>query len=967
MSLLKQNKIKSSWIISTIVLGAAMVIVLFLPPISLADRLFYGDYESIDAGNYILYTDDGAELAFIPVMGQSARVKLDVLPGDEFQSAAVSDNLATAIEKLPANLATKGPVYRISYSGNLLPAVGLTLPNPATENNHTLDLYAFNGDGWEWQPSRRILAKNIIQAELDFLPEAVAIMQTHAVELGISTDYVGNDHNGILPNVDKTMAIEINLPVFRLASDGRITGDTEKIPLEIQDADWAVIPTIRNAAEVDNLLVDPALRGQHLKALVDLVTSGEYQGVDLDYRGISPDLRQTYTDFLQELRGALPEDKQLSVHVALPQQMSTGNWDTGAYDWPAIGRIADRVKLPTWPDPKAYAPGGQMEQMLGWATGQINRYKIQLCYRPHSTEWVDGQVQPMGYEQALDRIGDVTVVNTLNGIDPGKNLDFTLSAQASTGIQMDDATGTYWFAYLDGANRHHTIYLANPARLVDTLELVKRYHLDGVAIENAGAEADEQMWEVLRTFQKSTSTPAPADNEYSVAWRVQDQVGVIVSETTVDLSQPDYQWDAPEQGGVFAVVASIFSSQNPTPILQGTLVVQVATPTPLPTATPTPTPNPTATPTPVPTSTPTAAPRPVQPAAATQQQAAPPPAVPAVNLPFGYGIQADPRGDTPANIGHIRAMGFNWVKFQMAWKDVESAPGDYAWAMWDGLINAYHGNGINILLSIPKSPDWARPPDDDKSVEGPPQDPNLYAQFVAQVANHYRGKVQAIEVWNEQNLWYEAGGMGRINAANYVQLLQASYRAIKAVNPEMVVVSGALTPAGSVGDAAVDDIDYLNQMYANGARGFFDALGAHPSGYNCPAQGDWRTVADSTATSFRGPFENRHHSWCFRGTMEGYREVMLANGDGSKAIVPTEFGWAVSGNPKPGYEYALDNTVEEQAQWIAEAYQMGKQWGWVGPMFLWNLDYGVTAPGTELASFGILNTPAYHVLAGLPK
>jgi hypothetical protein len=338
-----------------------------------------------------------------------------------------------------------------------------------------------------------------------------------------------------------------------------------------------------------------------------------------------------------------------------------------------------------------------------------------------------------------------------------------------------------------------------------------------------------------------------------------------------------------------------------------------------------------------------------------------------VNVPFGFGIQADPRGDTAANIGHIKSLGFDWVKFQMAWKDVESAPGDFSWAMWDQIIDAYHANGIQILLSIPKAPDWARPPDDDKSVEGPPQDPNLYAQFVATVADRYRGRVQAIEIWNEQNLWYEAGGVGRINAANYVQLLQASYRTIKAVNPQMIVVSGALTPAGNVGDVAVDDIDYLNQMYANGAKGFFDALGAHPSGYNCPAKGDWRTVADSTAVNFRGPFQNRHHSWCFRGTMEGYREVMVANGDGQKAIIPTEFGWAVSGNPQPGYEYARDNTPEEQAQWITEAFQMGKEWGWVGPMLLWNLDYGVTAPGTELAGFGILNTPAYHALANMPK
>jgi hypothetical protein len=338
-------------------------------------------------------------------------------------------------------------------------------------------------------------------------------------------------------------------------------------------------------------------------------------------------------------------------------------------------------------------------------------------------------------------------------------------------------------------------------------------------------------------------------------------------------------------------------------------------------------------------------------------------------VPFGYGIQADPRGNTSGNVGAIKALGFNWVKFQMPWKDAEPSPGGYSWGLWDEIIGAYNANGIQVMLSIPKAPDWARPAGDDRSVEGPPQDPVKYAEFVGRVADRYRGKAQAIEVWNEQNLWYEAGGRGRINPGAYVQLLQAAYTGIKSVNQDMIVISGALTPAGDVGDLAVDDINYLNQMYGNGAKGYFDALGAHPSGYNCPALADWQTVTpeEAGADPGHGTFSNRHHSWCFRGTMEGYRNVMVANGDGAKAIAPTEFGWAVSGNPQAGYEYARDNTPQEQAQWITQAYQWAKQQGWVGPMFLWNLDYGVTAAGTELANFGIIGKPAYDALATMPK
>ncbi len=337
---------------------------------------------------------------------------------------------------------------------------------------------------------------------------------------------------------------------------------------------------------------------------------------------------------------------------------------------------------------------------------------------------------------------------------------------------------------------------------------------------------------------------------------------------------------------------------------------------------------------------------------------------------FGYGAIVDPSSSrTAANIGHLQTLGFRWVKFYMPWKDVEFTPGEYWWDRWDSAINGYSTAGFNILLTISKAPAWARPPDDDRSFEGPPADPATFAAFLGQVTQRYKGRVRAIEVWEGQNLFYLGGGTP-ILPADYVDLLSAAYSAIKAVDPGMIVVSGAPAPASDVGSLTIDDISYLHALYAAGLKGVSNAIGAHPSGYNCPATADWRTVTDPSAR-FRGPFDNRHHSWCFRGTMEGYRNVLVANGDSAKAIWPTEFGWAVSTDPWPGYEYARDNTYAEQSQWIVQAYQMSKGWGWVGPMFLWNLDYGITAAGTELSCFSLLlpSGPvlAYDALATMPK
>ena len=117
------------------------------------------------------------------------------------------------------------------------------------------------------------------------------------------------------------------------------------------------------------------------------------------------------------------------------------------------------------------------------------------------------------------------------------------------------------------------------------------------------------------------------------------------------------------------------------------------------------------------------------------------------------------------------------MKFQLPWKDFEGGgPGARNWP--DDIVGDLNGNGLNILASIVKAPNWARAGNTDLAVEGPPADPGAYASFVGEFAARYCGRVQAIEVWNEQNLWYEWGGE-KLDAARYIHLLAAAYRAIR--------------------------------------------------------------------------------------------------------------------------------------------------------------------------------------------
>jgi hypothetical protein len=382
-------------------------------------------------------------------------------------------------------------------------------------------------------------------------------------------------------------------------------------------------------------------------------------------------------------------------------------------------------------------------------------------------------------------------------------------------------------------------------------------------------------------------------------------------------------------------------------------------------------------------------PEPPAPVAAAAPEAAAgdgsaPAAAPVVNAPppsgggsFGYGVQAHMVHNDQAGqvMAMTQGMGFNWVKQQVEWKVFEGSEGNIDFGSLDGIVNAANGAGINLLFSVVNAPGWAREPGFDGSVGGPPQDPQKFANFLGALAGKYCGSsVKALEVWNEQNLHYEWGNKP-LNAAEYVQLLAPSYAAIKGACPSMYVISGALTPAGSNPGKAVDDFTYLEQMFQAGLNNYIDGVGAHPSGYNVPASATWEEACAAiqvSGNSFNGACDSPHHSWSFRSTMEGYRNIMNVYGASDKKIWPTEFGWAAGGAFNPAYRYADDNSYEEQAEWTVEAYQMMKSWGWVGPAFLWNLNFRVVANGTEKAQWGIVGPgweplPAYSALASMPK
>ena len=132
----------------------------------------------------------------------------------------------------------------------------------------------------------------------------------------------------------------------------------------------------------------------------------------------------------------------------------------------------------------------------------------------------------------------------------------------------------------------------------------------------------------------------------------------------------------------------------------------------------------------------------------------------------------------------------------------------YDFSSVDGAVSDAAAHGLKVLLSINHAPPWAEGPGRPASAAQGTWEPNVadLADFAQAVATRYSGTfmnlpaAQAIEIWDEPNSgdWLTPQFQGKTftGAAHYRDMLNASYKAIKSVNPKVDVVVGGTDPYG---------------------------------------------------------------------------------------------------------------------------------------------------------------------------
>lgn len=464
-----------------------------------------------------------------------------------------------------------------------------------------LGFYTFFGGRWQRLADVRLTNTKVAQGDFTSLPTNLAVLKVTAQTYQVA---------GSIP-AGGTLHAEAKLTIasprdYTPAADGSVQGTATAMPTTPRT--FQVMPTIvgsgpDSANVVNQIIQSQDLRGKHVQAIVSLVQNGGFDGIDLEYSSVDPNLTTAFTDFVKSLSDSLHQNnKRLSL--TLPPPSSQGQ----AYDWKALGKAADIIKVLPIADPVAYWQ--TMPGALGQLVQDVDRSKVMLVVSPFSIESAGNAARPIGYLEAMLKASEVDVLDPKDPtqIMPGvtvklaaKNLD---SSEGASALSWSDDAKAVTFA--TGGGTQNRVYIENSFSTGFKLELVQSYGLGGLAVADASAQSDvANVWPSVNGLVSSATLTLRRPNDTSLlpTWQAPDggDLGAGAGTTAT--------WVAPNAGtyGIVLVVSDgerRFGRKTSVDVVAG----DQGSPTPLVTFPPeTPTPEPT----PEPTATPATSPSPI--------------------------------------------------------------------------------------------------------------------------------------------------------------------------------------------------------------------------------------------------------------------------------------------------------------------------------------------------------------------
>ena len=282
----------------------------------------------------------------------------------------------------------------------------------------------------------------------------------------------------------------------------------------------------------------------------------------------------------------------------------------------------------------------------------------------------------------------------------------------------------------------------------------------------------------------------------------------------------------------------------------------------------------------------------------------------------------------------ISDAGFGWIRQEFTWEDIEiHGKGDFedrrndphrsAWDKYDHIVDLAEAYDVEIIARLSNPPAWTRALTDTIGTRAPPDDLHDYGDFVQAVTERYKGRIRFYQLWNEPNIYPEWGEQP-VDPETYTALLCEGHDRAKAVDPQTVILSGALAQTIDLSGRDLNDFIFLQRLYDAGAADCFDILTTN-------AYLLWSAPTDHRMR----PLVTNY------GRTEYIRDIMVRNGDAHKPIWISEMNsnavpTGSDGQGIVGWGAYGQVSKETQALWAPLAYERAQvEWPYVGVVNFW--------------------------------
>jgi hypothetical protein len=200
------------------------------------------------------------------------------------------------------------------------------------------------------------------------------------------------------------------------------------------------------------------------------------------------------------------------------------------------------------------------------------------------------------------------------------------------------------------------------------------------------------------------------------------------------------------------------------------------------------------------------------------------PALPSPAVPDALGVNIHFTDARPGEMKMLAEGGFKWVRMDLTWSGTERERGKYDFSAYDRLMQSLDGHKIKPLFIL----DYGNPiyspgefPFTDRI--NTPEVREAFARWAAAAVSHFKGRGILWEMWNEPN--HPGFWKPQPNAQDYIQLAQATARAIRAIAPEEAVIGPATSTI---------DLQFLEACFKGGLLQHWGAVSVHPYRQNNP-------------------------------------------------------------------------------------------------------------------------------------